>query len=217
MGFIINCYMLPKEDIKNFESISDNEYEVLSDNNKLPEDIYERVLYNFTSWIHFDGFPSDNEDKVWSELFRNKLNILDDLTYKTINKEQFRNIIHLVCSQVKKNFKSMTIDLDDLKIFNDFKTKPIDLSKLEKKYPACMGSENKDLTLIEKMCSNVFDTYQRYMIFNICYGNDESLDEILNSKWSVNAMDFYDYILAELIFIYKIFDWKHNVLLAVGG
>lgn len=39
----------------------------------------------------------------------------------------------------------------------------------------------------------------------------------LESKWKVSGGWTYEYLIFDLIHIYKIFDWENDVLLAIGG
>ncbi|WQJ53495.1 MAG: hypothetical protein [Wendovervirus sonii] len=214
MGYILNFYKFPIKDIGKFSDIDEADFEKMSENEQLPENIYERVLSNFTNWIYFDEFNDFDKKLIWTDLFKNLK--FSKYNYKIINKSQFKNIIFMVCHQVRKNFKSLVIDTKDLNIFNDFKEKPIDLTNLEGKYPACIGDETGNLNLIEKIYLNIFEINKRNFLFENLY-TDDSLNKLLDKKWEVNQIDSFDYILLNLIYIYKIFDWDHYTLLAINN
>ena len=44
------------------------------------------MFYDITNWLYFKEFETIDDDKVWSRLFNNKLEIEDDISLMTINK-----------------------------------------------------------------------------------------------------------------------------------
>ena len=118
MSYRLSFYKIEKKKLDevtnwtddNFKCDDDDrsEYEELRDNS-------EQVMFDCTNWLYFDEFKeirrSGQEDKIWSRIFNNKLNIESDINFMKMDKEQFKGFIDLIRHHITDMYERQYINL----------------------------------------------------------------------------------------------------------
>ena len=122
MGYRLSFYIIKKKKLdevadwtdENFNHDSEDKsgYDELCDNAK-------RVMFDCTNWLYFDEFKeissNDQEDKIWSRIFNNKLDIECDMSFMKMDKTQFKAFIDLIRHHIQ------TCTRDNISIYGRMK------------------------------------------------------------------------------------------------
>lgn len=203
MGWRISLYKLPKQTADKWKNITEEQYHTEEVWDKLYDDLTSECIYYDTLT---DIICEDRENKLHSDFFVNNINT-NESAYITISKDQFLGIIEEVRQRIIRWFDGRRID-----------------AKGE------LGSSFKDKLLMEEpwntqtaMEANQGEWNIKANCWKIRFKCKESDREYhypnidLHSKWKISGGNSYEYLIFDLIHIYKIFDWENDVLLAIGG
>ena len=197
MGWRLSYYKCPKERIEKYKNYTDEDYK---NSEEWFTDNLELMFYDITNWLYFEEFRNLNEGKIWARLFNNKLEIEDDISLMTINKEQLFNLIRLIQKHIlnRKN--------------------KINIKKFDEEYGSIV--EDKKLSDIYQNVRQIIidDEFQSNM-FKIYYDvTDKEFEKLLNDNpYSVSLNSDWESVMANFIHVYKTFDWENNVILVYGG
>ena len=72
-------------------------------------------MFDCTNWLYFDEFKeishNDQEDKIWSRIFNNKLDIECDMSFMKMDKTQFKVFIDLIRHHITDMYERQYINL----------------------------------------------------------------------------------------------------------
>lgn len=205
MGYRISLYCVPKTIVKKYREYKEEDYK----KDKKFFDNLEKDQVKFDTLT--DVISSDKDNSFSTPLFKNRLRIENDMYFGTISKKQLLNIIEEVRSnhickwfsgrvvtdnEVGESFKNSTA----LYLMKDKPWTP------ERARSANQGEWNYKARLWQT-CFNRDNGDVRYLTINIDTKN----------KWLVSDGNLYEYLIFDLIHILKIFDWKNDELICIGG
>jgi hypothetical protein len=202
MGYRLTYYKCPKAHADKYRNITNEDFS--NDDFVYPSDGLEEMFYDITNWIWFEEFQNlstnNEEDKIWSRLFTNKLEIEDDISLMTIDKEQMFNLINMI------------------RRFILSKNKRINIRNFDKEFESPVGKDESKIykDTREILCNHTFDVD----VFNIYYNvnNDEEFLKVLNEHpYSVCFGTSWRDTLNNFIHVYKTFDWENNYIIVYGG
>jgi len=206
MGWRISLYRLPKQTADKWKNITEEQYHTEEVWDKMCEDLHSECIYYDTLT---DIICKDRDKKLHSDFFINGINT-NESAYITISKEQFLNIIEEVRQRIIRWFDGRKVNNDKL---GDYWKNPTSLyTKIGAPWTAdsAMKENQKewnDKAFRWKVKFKDTESDTKYYYTNID----------LSSKWKVSGSWSYEYLIFDLIHIYKIFDWDNDVLLAIGG
>lgn len=204
MGWRISLYRLSKKTADKWKNITEEQYHTEQD--KLYEDLTSECIFYDTLT---DIICEDRDKKLHSDFFVNDINT-DESAYITISKEQFLNIIEEVRQRIIRWFDGRKVNNDEL---GDYWKNP---TSLYIKHGAPWTADSA-------MKENQKEWNDKAYKWKVQYKNKETDTEYhylnieLTDKWKVSGGWSYEYLIFDLIHIYKIFDWENDVLLAIGG
>lgn len=204
MGFRISLYCVPKEVVRKYENFTEDDYCADKDGIMFDELQKECIKYDTLT----DVIMSGCEDKFSTCLFKNELSIEDDMYFGTISKEQFLNIIEEVrTNHILKWFNGRRVDKD--KLGDVWLNPPMYLHK------------NEGWTADEAMKANQAEWNIKANSWKYKWDDEKkhflNINIDMDNKWIVSGANTYEYLIFDLIHILKIFDWKNNVLVCIGG
>ena len=202
MGWRISLYRLTKKTADKWKDITREQYHT--------EEVWDKMYEELTSECIFydtltDILRRDREKQLHDDYFKNDV---DDpnMAVITISKEQFLSIIMEVREKIIEWFDGRRIDAKG-ELGSCFKEKPL------------MGEPWNTQTAME---ANQGEWNIKADRWKIRFKGNESDKEYhypnidLTDKWKVSGGWSYEYLIFDLIHIYKIFDWDNDVLLAIG-
>lgn len=197
MGWRLSYYKCPKERIEKYKNYTDKDYK---NNEEWFTDNLELMFYDITNWLYFKEFETIDDDKVWSRLFNNKLEVESDISLMTINKEQLFNLIRLIQKHIlnRKN--------------------KINIKKFDNEYGTII--DDKELSdTYQNVRQIIVDDEFRTNVFKIYYDvTDKEFEKLLNDNpYSVSLNSDWESTMANFVHVYKTFDWENNVILVYGG
>ena len=141
-----------------------------------------------------------DDDKVWSRLFNNKLEIEDDISLMTINKEQLFNLIRLIQRHILN------------------KRNKINVEEFDKEYGTNLNDKEESKTY-QNARQIILDNELKETFFKILYDvTDSEFVKLLNDNpYSVSMTSDWESVMANFVHVYKTFDWENNVILVYGG
>lgn len=212
MSWRISLYCVPKKTVEEYREITQEDYDK---SDKIFETL-EKECVMFDTLTDIIGYSKDR-DKFSTKLFKNNLEIENDMYFGTISKQQLLDIILEVReNHIIKWFDGRRIDAEDKlgEAWND-KVRPVyapnHLSYEPWKYEdALLANQGEWNYKADRWKSKWFDDEENgYHYMNI------NLD--LNNKWKVSDGFTYEYLIFDLIHILKIFDWEKDELVCIGG
>lgn len=206
MGWRISLYRLSKQTADKWKCITEEQYQT--------GEAWEEMYNELTSECIFydtltDIICKDRDKKLHSDFFINGIDT-DESAFITISKEQFLNIIEEVRQRVIRWFDGRKVDNNEL---GDYWKNPTSLYL----------SHGEPWTADSAMKENQKEWNDKAYQWKIRFKGDESDKEYhymnieLTDKWKVSGGWSYEYLIFDLIHIYKLFDWDNDVLLAIGG
>ena len=227
MGYRLSFYKIEKKKLDevadwtddNFKCDDDDrsEYEELRDNS-------EQVMFDCTNWLYFDEFneicSSGQEDKIWSRMFNNKLDVESDMSFMKMDKEQFKGFIDLVRHHITDMYDRQYIKLWKNEELDDLYDGKIKGDELEKKYSSAFGiKDEKNFNLLDKLIENTKEVNRRRDMWNIFYRHDEDFWEYVegNGKSKVSFTDDWQSCLCNLMYLYRTVDWDNEMVMIIGG
>ena len=227
MGYRLSFYKIAKKKLDevvdwtddNFKCDDDyrNGYDELCDN-------AEEVMFDCTNWLYFDEFReichSGQEDKIWSRMFNNKLDIESDMSFMKMDKEQFKGFIDMVRHHITDMYDRQYIKLLKNEELNDLYVGKIKGDELEKKYSSAFGiRDKKNFNVLDKLIEITNDANSRRDIWNIFYRNDEDFWEYVegHGKSKVSFTDDWESCLCNLMYLYRTVDWDDEMIMIIGG
>ena len=207
MSFRISLYRVPKEIIHKYENFTEDDYHVDKDGIMFNELEKECIYYDTLT----DIIINDNEDKFSTHLFKNKLAIEDDMYFGTISKEQFLNIIEEVrVNHILKWFNGRRVDHRKNKLGDIWLNPSMYLHKDEgwTAEEAMKANQTEWNIKANRWKYERSDNEKRHFL---------NINIDMDNKWIISGANSYEYLIFDLIHILKIFDWKNDVLICIGG
>ena len=197
MGWRLSYYKCPKKHVEKYRNYTDED---IKNNKEWITDNLEMMFYDITNWLYFKEFETIDDDKVWSRLFNNKLEIEDDISLMTINKEQLFNLIRLIQKHILN------------------KRNKINIKEFDKEYGTSINDKEKSKTYQDAR-QIILDNELQETFFKILYDvTDNEFEKLLNDNpYSVSMTSDWESAMANFIHVYKTFDWENNVILVYGG
>lgn len=197
MGLRFSLYCVPRETVEKYKNITSEEYDRLDC--VYDELTKETIIFDTLT----DVLMHDYDGKFSSKLFINELDVESDLSFVTISKEQLLNIIEEVrVNHILKWFDGRRID-SDTELGTEWKKD----QNVEEALRANQGEWNWKANRWKTSWFDEDKGTNGYLNINV--------DP--NNKWVVSGGWSYEYLIFDLIHIFKIFDWENDVLVAIGG
>ena len=205
MGYRISLYCVPKTVANKYREYKEEDYE----NNDDFLDNLEKDTVKYDTLT--DVISSDNDNRFSTRLFKNRLSIEDDMYFGTISKEQLLNIIE----EVRNNYVS--------KWFNDRIVTDKEIGETFKNPTALYLMKDEPWTPEDARKANQFEWNHKALLWKSHFTNKNGEEHYPNinvdikNKWIVSGSGLYEYLIFDLIHILKIFDWKNDELICIGG
>lgn len=204
MGFRISLYCTPKDQVDSIRNITDkdvkeSDYEIL---NQLKGEL---IKYDTLANVLDRG---DSEEKnLCTRIFNNKLDVECDCTYHTISKEQLKNIIFFICEHNNYEYMSERVIDYDKKEVGKFYTRNY-----------CFPDDIAFEIGLRSLCRDYKYKCREWKTkVNVDNGEFGCPNINLNDKWFITDSWAYEYAVFNFVYLYKIFDWENNYLVAIGG
>ena len=227
MGYRLTFYKIKKKKLdevadwtdENFNHGKEDKsgYEELCDN-------AERLMFDCTNWLHFDEFKeissNNQEDKIWSRIFNNKLSIESDINFMKMDKTQFKAFIDLIRHHITDMYDRQYIELWKNEELDDLYAGKIKGDDLEKKYSCAFGiRDKKNFNILDKLIEITKEMNYKRDKWNIFYRNDERFWETTEGygKSKVSFTDDWESCLCNLMYMYRTVDWKNEMIMIIGG
>lgn len=227
MGYRLSFYRIKKKKLDevadwtdenfNYDDEDKSGYEELCDN-------AERVLFDCTNWLHFDEFKeisnNDQEDKIWSRIFNNKLDIECDMSFMKMDKTQFKAFIDLIRHHITDMYERQYIELWKNEELDDLYNGWIKGNELEKKYSCTFGiRDEKNFNVLDKLIENTKEVNRRCDMWNIIYRNDKDFWDYVDGygKSKVSFTDDWKSCLCNLMYLYRTVDWNNEMIMIIGS
>lgn len=197
MGWRLSYYKCPKEHAEKYRNYTDED---IKNDEVWITDNLEMMFYDITNWLYFKEFETIDDDNVWSRLFNNKLEIEDDISLMTVNKEQLFNLIRLIQRHILN------------------KRNKINVKEFDKEYGTNMNDKEESKTY-QNVRQIIIDNELKETFFKILYDvTDSEFVKLLNDNpYSVSMTSDWESVMANFVHVYKTFDWENNVILVYGG
>jgi hypothetical protein len=220
MSFKFSLYCVPKETVEKYRNITQEEFD--ESDTILDELKSDCIRYDTLT----DVLIHDNDDRLSSRLFTNRLDIEDDMSFETISKQQFLNIIEEVrVNHILKWFDGRRVDGPESKHLGEYwkghpsrpKYRPEYFKPSESDKPLIWTAED---ALLANQCEwNIKARQWNYRFYNEQKKDYQvfNLDLDMDNKWAITNGFTYEYLIFELVHILKIFDWENDVMVAIGG
>ena len=228
MGYRLTFYNCPKSVIEKYKNLTDEDFKYNDsydtvDSTPYPYEVdgVEEMWYDLTMWLYFKEFEKlcqdKQEEKIWSRVFSNKLNIEDDFSFNTMNKEQFRNFIDMVRRHISSIYERDCLDSKGTFELANLQKGKIKYEDLEDRYVDRNDFFSK-INAVEKARHIAVDYSYERDVYKLYYGNDDDFNKNLEEdKYTVAFGCSWQSVLYNLIFVYKTFDWENNCILVCGG
>lgn len=227
MGYRLSFYKIAKKKLDEVVDWTDDNFEYDDDDRSGYEELREnaeQVLFDCTNWLYFDEFDdicsSGQEDKIWSRMFNNKLDIESDMTFMKMDKEQFKGFIDLVRHHITDMYDRRYIKLWKNEELNDLYVGKIKSDELEKKYSSAVGiRDKKNFNVLDKLIESAKEVNRRRDLWNIFYRHDENFWETVEGygKSKVSFTDDWEACLCNLMYLYRTVDWDDERIMVIGG
>lgn len=197
MGWRLSYYKCPKEHAEKYRNYTDED--IKNDEGWITDNL-EMMFYDITNWLYFKEFETIDDDNVWSRLFNNKLEIEDDISLMTVNKEQLFNLIRLIQRHILN------------------KRNKINVEEFDKEYGTNLNDKEESKTY-KNARQIILDNELKETFFKILYDvTDSEFVKLLNDNpYSVSITSDWESVMANFVYVYKTFDWENNVILVYGG
>ena len=227
MGYRLSFYKIAKNKLDEVADWTDDNFEYDdADRNGYDElcENAEKLLFDCTNWLYFDEYDeicrSGQEDKIWSRLFNNKLDIESDMTFMKMDKEQFKGFIDMVRHHITDMYDRQYINLLKNEELNDLYSGNIKGDDLEKKYSNTFGIKGeKNFNVLDKLIEIAKEVNRRRNMWNIFYRNDDEFWENVEGygKCKVSFTDDWQSCLCNLMYLYRTVDWDDESIMVIGG
>ena len=184
----------------------------------------EQVMFDCTNWLYFDEFKeisnNDQDDKIWSRIFNNKLDIESDINFMKMDKNQFKAFIDLIRHHITDVYDRQYIKLWKNEELDNLYTGKIKGDELEKKYSCAFGlRDKKNFNVLDKLIENTKEMNRKRDIWNIFYQNDKEFWETVEGygKSKVSFTDDWESCLCNLLYLYRTVDWNNERIMIIGG
>lgn len=220
MSFKFSLYCVPKETVEKYRNITQEEFD---DSDTILDELKSDCIRYDTLT---DVLIHDNDDRLSSRLFANRLDIEDDMSFETISKQQFLNIIEEVrVNHILKWFDGRRVDGPEPEHLGEYwkghpsrtKYRPEYFKPSESDKPLIWAAED---ALLANQCEwNIKANQWNYRFYNEQKKDYQvfNLDLDMNNKWAITNGFTYEYLIFELVHVLKIFDWENDVMVAIGG
>lgn len=208
MGWRISLYRLPKQTADKWKNITDEQYHTEWD--KMYDELHSECIFYDTLT---DIICEDRDKKLHSDFFINDIDT-NESAFIAISKEQFLDIIEEVRQRIIWWFdgRKVNYEVDNVEL-GDYWKNPTSLYSM-RGAPWTADSAMKEN---QKEWNNKANHWKTRYKGNESDTGYHYLNIDLHSKWKVSGGWSYEYLIFDLIHIYKIFDWDNDVLLAIGG
>ena len=225
MGYRLTFYNCPKSVIEKYKNLTDEDFKYDDSDESTPYpyevDGVEEMWYDLTMWLYFKEFEKlcqdKQEEKIWSRVFSNKLNIEDDFSFNTMNKEQFKNFIDMIRRHISSIYERDCLDSKGTFELANLQKGKIKYEDLEDRYVDRNDFFTK-INAVEKARHIAVDYSYERDVYRLYYENDDDFNRNLEEdKYTVSYGCSWQSVLYNLIFVYKTFDWENNCILVCGG
>lgn len=204
MGYRVSLYCVPKTVVNKYREYKEEDYK--KDDKFFDNLEKETVKHNTLT----DVISSDYDNKFSTPLFKNRLSVESDIYFGTISKEQLLNIIE----EVRSNH-----------ICKWFGGRVVADNELGESFQKPMGWPTEDTPWTPEGArqANQGEWNHKARLWQSCYKRDNgdmgylTINIDTKNKWLVSGGDLYEYLIFDLIHILKIFDWKNDELICIGG
>lgn len=227
MGYRLTFYKIEKKKLDEVADWTDDNFECDDDDRNGYDELCEnaeKLLFDCTNWLYFDEFReichSGQEDKIWSRMFNNKLDIESDWTFMKMDKEQFKGFIDMVRHHITDMYDRKYIKLRWNEDLNDLYDGKIKGDELEKKYSSVSGiKDEKNSNLLDKLIESAKEVNRRRDMWNIFCRHDENFWEKVEGydKNKVSFTDDWESCLCNLMYMYRSVDWDDEMIMVIGG
>ena len=227
MSYRLSFYKIEKKKLDEVVDWTDDNFECDDDLRNGQDELCdnaEQVLFDCTNWLYFDEFEeicsNGQEDKIWSRMFNNELDIESDITFMKMNKEQFKGFIDLVRHHITDMYDRQYIKLWKNEELDDLYGGKIKGDELEKKYSSAFGiRDKKNFNVLDKLIESTKEMNRRRDMWNIFYRNDDDFWEYAegNGKSKVSFTDDWQSCLCNLMYLYRTVDWDNESIMVIGG
>lgn len=198
MGYRISLYCTPKEQVDaireiTYKDVKETDYEILKQLKG------ELIRYDTLSNVLDTG--REEELNLCTRIFNNNLDVECEESFYTISKDQLKNIIYYICQH--NNYEHM------VERVVDFESKEV--GDFWKRYGLPFESAVSDI------CTYYKNNANHWKVRTTEDGDAKCINVDLDSKWCITNGWTYEYYVYNLVYLYKIFDWEHNYLVAIGG
>lgn len=227
MSYRLSFYIIKKKKLDeaadwtdenfNHDDEDKNGYDELCDN-------ADRVMFDCTNWLYFEEFKeisnNDQDDKIWSRIFNNKLSIESDINFMKMDKNQFQGFIDLIRHHITDIYDRQYVNLWKNEELNNLYAGKIKGNELEKKYTCAFGvRDEKNFNILDKLIENTKEVNHKRDMWNIFYRNNEcfwkTVEEYDKSK--VSFTDDWESCLCNLMYMYRTVDWDNEMIMIIGS
>ena len=227
MGYRLTFYKIEKKKLDEVVDWTDDNFKCDDDDRSGYEELRdnsEQVMFDCTNWLYFDEYDeiyrSGQEDKIWSRMFNNKLDIESDMSFMKMDKEQFKGFIDMVRHHITDMYDRRYIKLWKNEELNDLYGGKIKGDELENKYSSAVGiKDKKNFNVLDKLIENTKEVNRRRDMWNIFYRHDEDFWEYVegHGKSKVSFTDDWESCLCNLMYLYRTVDWDDESIMVIGG
>ena len=227
MSYRLSFYKIEKKKLDEVADWTDDNFKCDDDDRNGYDELCEnaeKLLFDCTNWLYFDEYDeicrSGQEDKIWSRMFNNELDIESDITFMKMNKEQFKGFIDIVRHHITDMYNRQYIELWKNEELNDLYDGKIKGDELEKKYSSAFGiRDKKNFNVLDKLIESTKEMNRRRDMWNIFYRNDEQFWENAEGyeKNKVSFTDDWESCLCNLMYLYRTVDWDDEMIMVIGG
>lgn len=202
MGYRISLYCTPKEQVDairkiTYKDVVETDYEILKQ--------LKGELIKYDTLANVLDTGREEELNLCTRIFNNGLDFECEQSFYTISKDQLKKIIYYICQHNNYEFmKNRDVDYDNKEVGTWYKQQFWPKDKIF------------DLS-VRSLCLDHQQKTNNWKVRTTEDGDITCFNVDLDNKWFVTDAWTYEYYIFNLVHLYKIFDWEHNYLVAIGG
>lgn len=226
MGYRLTFYKIEKKKLDEVVDWTDDNFKCDDDYRNGYDELCEnaeKLLFDCTNWLYFDEYDeicsSGQEDKIWSRMFNNKLDIESDMSFMKMDKKQFKAFIDMIRHHITDMYDRQYIKLLKNEELNDLYVGKIKGDELEKNYSSAFGiRDKKNFNVLDKLIESANEVNHRRDLWNIFYRHDENFWEYVegHGKSKVSFTDDWESCLCNLMYLYRTVDWDDERIMVIG-
>lgn len=207
MGYRISLYCTPKEQVDairelTYKDVVETDYEILKQ--------LKGELIKYDTLANVLDTGREEELNLCTRIFNNYLDFECEQSFFTISKDQLKKIIYYICQHNNyEHMKNRDVDYDKKEVGKWYKEQ---FWFVDERF----DDERFDVSL-RTLCVDHQNKTNEWKTYTDENGDTKCFNVDLDSKWFVTDAWTYEYYVFNLVHLYKIFDWEHNYLVAIGG